>query len=93
MSAILTYGIWLTAFITAFVAGINLLPSASQYPVPVEISQAIATIWGYLNAWNQILPIDTLFTVLYWGIIIRILTRIVYPGVFYIWKTIVRANP
>jgi len=91
--SLLTYVIWFVAFLTAFVVGINFLPSASDYPVPLEIGQAITTLWGYLNSFNQILPIDTLFDILYLSILYQIIIRILWPSIFWVWGMLVRSNP
>lgn len=45
-------------FLSFFVA---LLPTTG---FPVDISSAIATVWGYVNALSFLLPVTTLLTVL-----------------------------
>lgn len=36
---------------------IGVLPVSSG--IPAAWTSAVATVWGYLNAWNYIFPIDT----------------------------------
>jgi hypothetical protein len=60
--SILTLAILIPIFFSAVVVGINLLPTTSQYPLPVDISNSLVMVLGYTFAWNSIFPIDTLLT-------------------------------
>jgi len=91
--SILTYALWLVGFLTAFVVGINFLPDASSHPVPPEIDTSIQLLWGYLNSFNEILPLDTLFTILFYSIVLKFITDILFPSIFWVWSMLVKSNP
>jgi len=48
------------AIYAALVAALNALPTYEEAPLPPEIAQAFQTIYSYLLAWQDILPIVTL---------------------------------
>ena len=50
--------------IAALVFGVSLLPDASSYPLPTDITNAITTIFGYVNAWSYLIDINDLMRVI-----------------------------
>lgn len=49
-----------TATYLALVAVFNFLPSYEEMPLPEGFLEAFQTMFSYMIAWNEILPIDTL---------------------------------
>jgi len=86
--SLLTLAIWITGIIIFFSAGIALLPNGSDYPFPSQISTAIATIWQWLYSLNNILPVDTFAQVLFYGVIIRLITQYYWPTIDWLFKRI-----
>jgi len=85
-----TIALGLRAFITtsALIIGIALLPNGADYPYPTEATTAITTAYTYLYSLNLILPVDTLVLTSFYGITIMIVTRLVWPAVFWLFKTV-----
>lgn len=54
-------GFFLRIFYVVFEWFVSILPTV---PFPIQVTQAITTIGGYLNAWTYIFPVGTLFAVL-----------------------------
>jgi len=54
-------GFFLRVFYVVIAWFVNILPVVS---FPSEVSSAITTVAGYLNAWTFIFPVGTLFLVL-----------------------------
>jgi len=84
MTAIVKSVIWLGLVVSAIIAGIALLPSGSKYPVPSEFHTSFETIRGYVNALNEIMPLDTIRTIIVWSIGILFVTKIAYPLVMWL---------
>jgi len=84
MTTIVKSVIWLGLVISSILASIALLPNASKYPVPTEFGLAFEVMRGYINALNEIMPIDTIFTIVTWSVIIMFVTKIVYPLIMWI---------
>jgi len=74
-------GVMIVAFLTLVSIGYAKLPDASEYPLPSVITEAITLIYGYITAFDDILPFDTLLQVLLYGIVIQGISRLVIPGV------------
>jgi len=51
-----------TGFYLFFTGVLNVLPTAT--PLPDGVSNAITLIFGYMQLFNFLFPIDTLFTIL-----------------------------
>lgn len=52
---------YLLQFLYLFLSGLlNLLPTGS---LPVQVSSAISTVWGYVNAFSYVIAVDTLIQV------------------------------
>jgi len=83
---IVTLGIKIFVVFALVIGAINLLPPGSQHPLPVEIGDSIALIFGYLYALNILLPVDTLFLVAGYAIAIKTFTKIVYPIVLWLLR-------
>lgn len=60
--------IYTILIIGLLIAGLNIIPDTSSYPLPTEITTAIFYFVGLLKSWNWLLPITTLLQCL--GIIL-----------------------
>lgn len=60
MISAITFGLWFLAILTAFVVFLNLLPVATT--LPFQVSQSFAVIVGLMKAWNFILPITEILS-------------------------------
>jgi len=67
-------GFFLQIFYMFLAFVINLLP---VYAIPTGITQAIATIWGDINAWSFIFPVATLAQVL--------VVAMIFHGAIFAW--------
>jgi len=86
--SLITLAIWITAVVAFLAAGIALLPNGSDHPLPPEIITATETLYSWLWSFNSIFPVDTLVQVLGYAVLIEIFTKILYPMVFWIIKTL-----
>lgn len=84
---LLTKGLLIAAFIIGIAFGISLLPSGAEYPLPTEIASAFALILGYLSAFNEIMPINTLITMVAVATTFKFAVYVVWPGILWIIKT------
>jgi len=72
----------------ALVIGVALLPNGADYPFPPQAVTAIQTAYHWMYSLNMLFPVDTLIQVAYYGIIITIFTKLVWPTVFWLFKTV-----
>jgi len=86
--AALPYAIWGAAMLTLLGIGLLLLPNGADYPFPVEATNTIETVYTWMYSLNMLLPVDTFAEVLYWGFVIIIFTDIIWPAVFWVFKTL-----
>lgn len=52
----LTIGMTIAALSFLF----SYVPDVREYPLPTEVTDAITTVFGYLNAWNYLIDLETL---------------------------------
>jgi len=52
----------LTIFYSVISFFTSLLPAGQA--LPTQWTTAVATVWGYLNAWNYIFPVSSFLTIL-----------------------------
>jgi len=71
---------------------VALLPNGSDHPLPPELITATQTLYQWLYSLNGVLPVDTLAQVLGYAILIEIFTRLVWPIIFWVMKTITGAG-
>jgi len=86
--SLLTLGIWVVATVAFIVAGIALLPDGNDYPLPPEFATAIETLYTWLYSFNNLFPVDTLVQVLLYGVLLLIVTRILWPMIFFIIRLV-----
>jgi len=86
--SLLTLALWIAGVIAFVGTGLALLPAGADHPLPIEIITATQTLYTWLYSINNILPVDTLVTVLGYGVLIEIITRIIWPMVFWLIKVI-----
>jgi len=84
MTAIVKSTIWLGIVISAIISGIALLPSGTKYPVPNNFHLSFEIMRSYINALNEIMPIDTVFTIIIWSVGILFVTKVAYPLVMWL---------
>jgi len=86
--SVLSLAIWITGILIFFSAGIALLPDGSSYPYPAEITTAITTIWQWMYSLNNIFPIDTFAEVLFYGVLVKLVTQYYWPTIDWLFKRI-----
>jgi len=86
--AALPYAIWTAAVLSLLGIAMVLLPNGADYPLPAEAVSTIETVYEWMFSLNMLLPVDTLADVLFWAFTIIIFTDVIWPGIFWIFKTI-----
>lgn len=86
--SLITLGVWIAAVIAFLATGIALLPNGADYPLPQEVVTATQSLYQWLYSLNSIFPVDTLVAVLGYAVLIEIFTKLVWPLIFWIFKTI-----
>jgi len=87
---LVTLGIY-TVALTAVLGGlIALLPSASEWPYPVQVAVGLTLIFDAIRAFDQILPISELINCTQYMVWILLFTRIVWPSAMWIFRSIPR---
>lgn len=80
LMSLLTLAIWIPLIFSAFIAGLNLLPTIDAYPMEPAIATSLQTLFGYMMAWDDVFPIGTL---VYCASI-----AIAYQLFIYTWKAV-----
>jgi len=88
--SLLTLTLWVAGIIVFLAGGIALLPDGDLYPLPDAIITATQTLYIWLYSFNQIFPVDTLAQVLFYGVLITVTAKFVWPSLLFIFNKITR---
>lgn len=83
---LLTLGIYLVALFVVLTAIIAFLPSGASHPLPNELVEGTTAIFQWLWAFNDIFPVDTLFQTVWYGVLITITLKIVWPSLIWVFN-------
>jgi len=86
--ALLPYAAWGAFVLTLFAIAILILPNGADYPVPTEALDGIRTIYEWMYSFNLLFPVDTFIDVVYYGMWILVVTRVMWPFVFWLFKSL-----
>jgi len=85
---LLTKAIWISAIVAMLAGLVTVLPSGSEYPLPNEIVTATQTLYSWLLSFNNIFPVDTLVTILIYGLLIQVAIKILWPVLVFFFNSI-----
>jgi len=57
-----------------------------------EITTAINTLYQWLYSFNNILPVDTVITILKYSLVIAFITKLLWPSLLWIFESITGTN-
>jgi len=86
--SLITLSLWVTGIVVFLGGMVALLPPASSYPYPADITTAITTLYQWLYSFNHILPVDTMITILKYSIVLAFLTRLLWPSLVWIFESL-----
>jgi len=90
--SLVTLGLYILAMVSALSALIALLPSATEWPYPVQVSVGLTIIFDNMRALDQLLPVTELFNAVQYAFWILLFSRIVWPSAMWIFKAITRSS-
>jgi len=86
--SLITLGLWISGILLFFSVGISLLPSGADYPMPEIFTTGIQTIWSWMYSLNGIFAVDTFGQVLFYGVLINLVTQYFWPSIDWLFKRI-----